>query len=194
MFRSIYIKVLVAFLLLWAAVVVINWGAQALAPAEHSQMVFVTLTLAVTILCAAIFARSISTRLRKLRVLEKALTRKDALLNIPDLGDDEIGDFARSLGGMAPELRRLAEDLTAALAQREAILEGMTEGLLVVDHEMRVSFCNRAFARAISVRGAPQQGAPVLSVPQRPGSKRAEPLMPVLPPNMSAIACASRPR
>jgi two-component system, OmpR family, phosphate regulon sensor histidine kinase PhoR len=111
---------------------------------------------------------SISFRLKKLSLLKEALTHKEASLNIPDLGDDEIGDFARSLRDMAPELRRLAEGLTAALAQREAMLEGMTEGLLVVDHDMRVSFCNLAFARAISGWGTPQQGAPVVSVIRDP--------------------------
>jgi two-component system phosphate regulon sensor histidine kinase PhoR len=44
----------------------------------------------------------------------------------------------------------------------------MTEGLLVVDHEMRVSFCNNVFARTITRLGAPQQGAPVLSVIRDP--------------------------
>jgi two-component system phosphate regulon sensor histidine kinase PhoR len=167
-FRSIYIKVFVALLLLWLAEGVIHWGAQALAPPDHVRIVVLALTLAATILCATLFAWSISIRLRKLRLLEEALTRREAPLNIPDLGDDEIGDFARSLRDIAPEFRRLAEGLTAALAQREAILDGMIEGLLVVDHEMRVSFCNHAFARAISGRGVPQQGAPVLSVIRDP--------------------------
>jgi two-component system phosphate regulon sensor histidine kinase PhoR len=167
-FRSIYIKVFVAFLLLWATGAVIHWGSQAVLPADRSLIAFLGLTLAATMLFAALFSRSISIRLKKLRLLEQALTRKEAPLKTPDLGDDEIGDFARSLRDMAPELRRLAEGFAAALAQREAILEGMTEGLLVVDHEMRVSFCNHAFARAISGRGAPQQGAPVLSVIRDP--------------------------
>ena len=167
-FRSIYIKVFVALLLLWSAQVAIEWGAEVLLPPASREGVVLALTLAGTVLCAVIFTRSISVRLKKLRLLEEALTRKVAPLYIPDLGDDEIGDFARSLRDMAPELRRLTEDLTAALTQREAILEAMTEGLLVVDHDMRVSFCNRAFARAVSGRGVPQQGAPVISVIRDP--------------------------
>ena len=166
MFRSIYIKVFAAFLLLWAAEVVIYWSAEAFF--ERGATLVLALTLTATLLCATLFARSLSTRLKKLRRLKEALTRKEASVNVPDLGDDEIGDFARSLRDMAPELRLLAEGLTVALAQREAILEAMTEGLLVVDHEMRVSFCNRAFARAIGGRGVPQQGAPVLSVIRDP--------------------------
>ena len=168
MLRSIYIKVFVGFLLLWAAEAVVHWGAQAMLPSGRGRIVVLALTLVPAILCAALFARSISIRLRSCASLEGVLTRKEAPLNFPDLGDDEIGDFARSLRDIAPELRRLAEGLAAALSQREAILEGMTEGLLVVDREMRVSFCNRAFSRAISARGAPQQGAPVLSVIRDP--------------------------
>src|SRR6266702_3458190 len=101
MFRSIYIKVLCIFLLLWVAQAAIHWAV----PAGSASMTVLALTLAVTILGAVIFARSISIRLKKLRLLQEALTRKEAPLHIPDLGDDEIGDFARSLGGMAPELR-----------------------------------------------------------------------------------------
>src|SRR5262249_33869897 len=135
-FRSIYIKVFAVLLLLWAVQGVIQWGAPTVMPAEQARSVVFVLTLTATLLCATLFAWSISVRLKKLRLLEEALTRKEAPLNIPDLGDDEIGDFARSLRDIAPEFRRLAEGLTGALAQREAILDGMIEGLLVVDHQM----------------------------------------------------------
>ena len=168
MFRSIYIKVFAAFVLLWLGEVAIQWGAQAFLPSGKSWIVILAVTFAATILCAGLFAWSISIRLKKLRLLKEALTRKEAPLNVPNLGDDEIGDFARSLRDMAPELRDLADNLAAALAQREAILEGMIEGLLVVDAQMRVSFCNRAFARAIPSRGIPQKGTPVVNVIRHP--------------------------
>jgi two-component system phosphate regulon sensor histidine kinase PhoR len=167
-FRSIYIKVFVALVLLWAVETVIQWTCQTFLPPGNGKTAVFALTLAATLLCATMFAWSISVRLKKLRLLEEALTRKEASLNIPDLGDDEIGDFARSLREFAPEFRRLAEALTSTLAQREAILDGMTEGLLVVDNQMRVSFCNHAFARAITARGVPQQGVRVLSIMRDP--------------------------
>src|SRR5690348_3060550 len=144
MFRSIYIKLFIALFLLWSAEAALYWSSEALPTSGLGRIVFLSGTFVATILCGGLFARSISVRLKKLRLLEEALTRKETPLHIPDLGDDEIGDFARSLRDIAPELGRLAHGLTVALAQRDAILEGMTEGLLVVDHGMRVSFCNRA--------------------------------------------------
>jgi two-component system phosphate regulon sensor histidine kinase PhoR len=44
----------------------------------------------------------------------------------------------------------------------------MIEGVLVVDAQMRVSFCNHAFARVFAGRGMLQQGTPVLSVIRDP--------------------------
>jgi two-component system phosphate regulon sensor histidine kinase PhoR len=167
-FRSIYFKVFGAFLALWATEVVLYGWAATFSSAAQSHLVLMVSTLLATLLCASVFARSISIRLSKLRRLEAALVRKDLPLHIPDLGDDEIGDFARSLSAIAPEFRRLAEGLAVALAQRESILEGMTEALLVVDRDMRISFCNRAFADALSYRGIPQQGAAVVNVVRDP--------------------------
>ena len=167
MFGSINSKILGVFLFFGAAVIAVEWAEEAAVPPDYVRVLTLTLVLVLAILCT-LLGRSISGRLQRLRRVTEALTRNEILADIPDLGDDEIGDFARSIRAMAPEVRRLAEGLTTASAQREAILEGMIEGLLVVDHTMRVSFCNAAFARVIGGPGVPQQGTPMLSVVRDP--------------------------
>jgi two-component system phosphate regulon sensor histidine kinase PhoR len=111
-------------------------------------------------------------RLRRLRDYSQALARAESAdaipEEVPDFGNDEIGDLAGSLRDIAPGLRRLAERLGVELARREAILRGMIEGVLVVDREMRVSFCNPAFARLIDSPGAARQGTPVTNVVRDP--------------------------
>ena len=167
MFKSINSKILGVFLLLTAAVMAMQWAMETGAPARYGRIIAVVSVLVFATLCG-LLARSISGRLKELRRLTESLTRNEMPLSIPNLGDDEIGDFARSLRAMAPEVRRLADSLSTAFAQQEAILEGMSEGLLVVDHAMRVRFCNAAFARTVGGRSVPQQGAPMLSVIRDP--------------------------
>jgi two-component system phosphate regulon sensor histidine kinase PhoR len=63
-----------------------------------------------------------------------------------------LGALARSLNRMAAQLRDSLDKLSLESARREAILSGMVEGVLAVDREMRVTFCNASFARVV---GAP---------------------------------------
>jgi two-component system phosphate regulon sensor histidine kinase PhoR len=66
---------------------------------------------------------------------------------------DDLASLERSLTGVARELRTLVDRLRFESARREAILAGMAEGVLAVDPDLRVTFCNQAFLRAIGFRG-----------------------------------------
>ncbi len=111
-------------------------------------------------------------RLGRLRQYSQALARADSAESIPeevpDFGEDEIGDLAHSLRDIAPGLRKLAERLSVELNLREAILGGMIEGVLVVDRDMRVTFCNTAFGRSIDAPAVARQGTPVANVVRYP--------------------------
>jgi two-component system phosphate regulon sensor histidine kinase PhoR len=67
-------------------------------------------------------------------------------------GDDELGALARSLRRTAPRIRALVESLKVEGARREAILASMVEGVLAVDQDLRVTFCNDSFARKVGAR------------------------------------------
>jgi two-component system, OmpR family, phosphate regulon sensor histidine kinase PhoR len=117
-------------------------------------------------------AAPLAGRLSRLQDYSQALARAesaDAIPDeVPDFGNDEIGDLAGSLRDIAPGLRKLAERLGVELARREAILGGMIEGVLVVDREMRISFCNPAFARIIGAPATAVPGALVANVVRDP--------------------------
>jgi two-component system phosphate regulon sensor histidine kinase PhoR len=53
-------------------------------------------------------------------------------------------------------------------ARREAILASMVEGVLAVDKELRVTFCNRSFARTIGARIPVPEGMPLLDLARDP--------------------------
>ncbi len=61
--------------------------------------------------------------------------------------DDELGALARSLTRTAPRIRALVENFKLEGERREAILASMLEGVLAVDIDLRVTFCNASFAR-----------------------------------------------
>ena len=67
-------------------------------------------------------------------------------------GDDQLGALARSLRRTVPRIRTLVENLKLEGARREAILASMIEGVLAVDRDLRVTFCNDSFARTVGAR------------------------------------------
>ncbi|HZU25405.1 MAG TPA: ATP-binding protein [Bryobacteraceae bacterium] len=83
-------------------------------------------------------------------------------------GDDEIGQLARSMQRIPPQIATLMQDLGAETARRDAILAGMQEALLAVDRELRVILCNDAFARFAGVPGPIPPGTPLVRLAREP--------------------------
>ena len=84
-------------------------------------------------------------------------------------GEDDLGLLARSLQRTAPRIRELVENLKLEGARREAILASMVEGVLAVDKDLRVTFCNHAFARTLGARLPVIPGMPLLELVRDPG-------------------------
>ncbi len=112
------------------------------------------------------------------RPLIRGLTRlqgfAEGLVKSPSLAptlaeaEDELGALGRSLNQTAVELRNLVERLRLESARREAILSSMVEGVLAVDNELQVTFCNEAFLRAVRFVGPPPEHLPLLEVVRDP--------------------------
>jgi two-component system phosphate regulon sensor histidine kinase PhoR len=64
-------------------------------------------------------------------------------------GDDELGSVARSLRIMAEHFRGMLARIAQESSRREAILGSMVEGILAVERNLRITFYNDAFARAV---------------------------------------------
>ena len=117
---------------------------------------------------AFLVSHSLSLRIRRLKVLAESFpggTLKDRPL---EDSRDELGSLERSVAGVAIELQRLLDRLRFESARREAILSGMAEGVLAVDHDLRVTFCNTAFLKAIDFRGARPEGRLLLELIRDP--------------------------
>jgi two-component system phosphate regulon sensor histidine kinase PhoR len=60
--------------------------------------------------------------------------------------------------GMAGRVRSIVERANLEASRRDTILACMAEGVLAVDHQLRVIFCNDAFARAFRTRIPKREG------------------------------------
>jgi signal transduction histidine kinase len=70
-------------------------------------------------------------------------------------GRDEIGDLARSLDSMRSSLKESMGVLTADRNKLQAIFDGLTDAVIVVDEDDKVRFSNRAAAKLLAPLGAP---------------------------------------
>jgi two-component system phosphate regulon sensor histidine kinase PhoR len=111
------------------------------------------------LLVAFLVSRSLARRVRKLKQVAEGILDRPR----PDAGDD-LGSLETSVAGVAKELRRLLDRLRFESARREAILSSMAEGVLAVDPDLRVTFCNTAFLKAIGFRGASFEGLSLLEL------------------------------
>ena len=127
------------------------------------------LALAVALVLAFLFSRSFSRRIRRLQAFAEGMLKSGFSGTLAPEADDELGALARSLARLAAELRDLIEKLSVESRRRESILAGMVEGVLAVDGEMRVIFCNQAFARAVGASTPVPERLPLLELVRDPG-------------------------
>ena len=67
-------------------------------------------------------------------------------------GNDEVGGLARSLNRMAEELERRLTLLSRERSQLQSVLDGMVEGVVLIDAEGTILLANRAFERIFDAR------------------------------------------
>ena len=118
---------------------------------------------------AFLFVRAFSGRLSRIRAYVERLLDPPVLEQELPSGDDDLGLLARSLQRTAPRIRELVESLKLEGARREAILVGMLEGVLAVDKDLRVTFCNQSFAKTVGARLPVIPGMPLAELVRDPG-------------------------
>ncbi len=127
-------------------------------------------------LCAALlalvlvyfFSRSFTRRTARLREFAEGLVGAhfSQVPLYPD--DDELGKLGRSLSTAAVQLRNLVDQLSVESARREAILASMVEGVLAVDGNLRITFANASFARAVGAEMPIPAGVTVVELVRAP--------------------------
>jgi two-component system phosphate regulon sensor histidine kinase PhoR len=91
-----------------------------------------------------------------------------ALAQLPETGPEEMQQLARAMRRMAGRVQQLVERANLELSRRETIMACMAEGVLAVDNNLRVNFCNAAFAEAFSTRIPESEGRTLYEVVREP--------------------------
>jgi len=162
-------------LLVWVLVVAVTLGA-----IEYAVTLFESRTNAVTdlrwqlaiivVVCssAALVAalgawQSFRTRTNRLRAFAEKLVDAPSS-NLGSTSTDELGEAERTLDRVGAQLRERFDRWQHEAFRSEAILSSMSEGVLAVDRELRVMFCNRAVTRTLGMLAPVRERAPVIEV------------------------------
>jgi len=100
--------------------------------------------------------------LRELSSFTRALAAGDLDYRIPRRFRDELGEISRSIRELAEQLRERVAEATREKERLRAVLDGMVEGVLVVDDHQRIVLANDRVAAFYDVR-TPLQGRSVLA-------------------------------
>lgn len=87
---------------------------------------------------------------------------------LPDGGPEELQALAKSMKLMANRVHEVVDRANLELSRRETILACMAEGVLSVDKQMRVNFCNDAFAAAFGARTEAAEGRSLYELVREP--------------------------
>jgi two-component system phosphate regulon sensor histidine kinase PhoR len=123
---------------------------------------------AFALIIAYIASRRFTARIRRIQNFAHDLVNEEYSGTLASEADDELGSVARSLRGMADQFRRMLRILADESARRTALLGGMVEGVLAVDPDLRVTFCNRSFAQALKLREPPPGQVRVIEMVRDP--------------------------
>ena len=103
-----------------------------------------------------LLARQWSSRMFRFNDFVAALPAEQIELVVE--GPSEVESLSRSMRAMAERVRSIVEQANLELSRRDTILACMAEGVLAVDNNLRVIFCNNAFARAFNTRTPVKEG------------------------------------
>ena len=87
---------------------------------------------------------------------------------LPEDGPVELQTLARAMRDMAGRVRDLVDRASLEAGRRETILACLAEGVLAVDRNLKVIFCNDAFAQAFSTRTPVTEGRTLYELVREP--------------------------
>src|SRR5262245_1901191 len=144
-------------LVVLAAFVVGAWLTDAPGLLTACAVLSVVVALSTSLLATA----SLTQPIRRIRTTAEALAAGQLDARAPALGSDEVAKLGRALNDLASELARTIQDLRADRDLLAGILEGMSEGVLVVDADRRIVLANRAL-RQLARLGEDARGRSIL--------------------------------
>ena len=103
----------------------------------------------VAMVVAALYARSVSTRLRRIVGFASQVAQGDLSTRLDEDSADEIGAVAHSLDATTKKLQENFEALQTSRDQLETLLNSMEEAVVAVNREGRVQWANRRMEKLL---------------------------------------------
>ena len=138
-----------------------------LAAIRTLTLVALATAIPVALLLSWMLTTPVARRVQTIAAVARRYSSGDLSRVAYDYGQDELGDVARVLDESVQELGRRLEELSRDRARMEAILSGMTEGVLVVDRTGRLQRANWAAQRMLHIDDG-ALGRPYLEVIRHP--------------------------
>jgi two-component system phosphate regulon sensor histidine kinase PhoR len=137
-------------------------------PGTRRTLLELALSVVGAIVITWIFSAALAWRIQRLqRFADNVLNAGSDDSALPEEGRETTA-LNQSLRRMALRIRELVERLSEESARRDAILKSMAEGVLAVDHQMRVLFCNQAFSNALGLRQPVEENTPIVGLVRDP--------------------------
>jgi two-component system phosphate regulon sensor histidine kinase PhoR len=136
----------------------------AFAALHRSLLVSAGLGLAAAAAVAVARARRVLSPVREMRRIASALAAGDLDQPLPLRGGDELGEIARALQRMAEQLRERLASATREKEQLQAVLNGMVEGVLVVDPHRQILLANQRMREFFGVTGELRARTPLAAI------------------------------
>ncbi len=118
--------------------------------------------------------RLVLARLRRLREAARELGRGDLTARSSDATPDELGDLARDFNTMAEALATALADVRAERRQLDQLVNGISDGVALVDVGLKLVTMNRAFEARLSPDLRPAPGASYADVARAAGFVAAD--------------------
>ena len=133
---------------------------------ERALVVAAAVGLVLAAALAAGFATLLTRRVSELRGVVRAIAAGDLSKRLPWRSGDELGAIASALDEMTQQLRRRLTQASDEKERLRAVLQGMVEGVLVLDRSGRVILANPRLRELFGVWGG-VEGRPALEVIRR---------------------------
>jgi two-component system phosphate regulon sensor histidine kinase PhoR len=138
-----------------------------LATVRRMTLIALAVAIPVALLISWIVSAPLARRVRAIAQVAKRYSSGDLSRMAYDYGRDELGEVARVLDASVQEVGLRLDELSRDRARMEAILSGMSEGVLVVDRSGRLQRANNAAQTMLRVDDS-AMGRPYLEVIRHP--------------------------
>jgi two-component system phosphate regulon sensor histidine kinase PhoR len=138
---------------------------QVQANVNHLQRIIFSATILVTVLAIFLGAWIAGRTSRPVRELTEAVRQMTAgeISNQPLVKTaDEVGQLTRAFNHMSIQLREKIQDLEAERGKLFAVLEKMTDGVLIVDQQGIIQLVNLSAEKMFGINQAPSLGKPLV--------------------------------